>query len=273
MATAGRFRRRERNECVMGVQAVADQATVVEGIDTLVEELLQRWDQSSAEQIVEDLLKNVMPGGRAALVSSFGTEAAILLHMVAQVDPSTPILFIDTGKLFGETLRYRNTLIKKLGLTGVQTLTPAPLIAKEDEDGLLFQRDADRCCFLRKVVPLNRALTGFDAWINGRKGHHGGARAALPVAETDGQRLKVTPLARWTSEDVAAYFVAHDLPPHPLEEDGYASVGCYTCTARSSGNDVRSGRWAGSGKTECGIHTMAADDAENFADAWDGAAK
>jgi len=253
----------------MGAQAVVEQPKVVEDIDALVEDLLQRWSDASAEQIVADLLTRVMPNGRAALVSSFGTEAAILLHMVAQVDPSTPILFIDTGKLFGETLRYRNKLVKQLGLTGVQTLTPAPLIAKEDEDGLLFQRDADRCCFLRKVVPLNRALTGFDAWINGRKGHHGGARSALPVAETDGQRLKVTPLARWTSEDVAAYFVAHNLPQHPLEEDGYLSVGCYTCTQRASGGDVRSGRWAGQGKTECGIHTMAADDAENFADAWE----
>lgn len=255
----------------MGAQALAEQATVVEGIDALVEELLGRWENASAQQIVADLLSDVMPGGRSALVSSFGTEAAVLLHMVAQVDPSTPILFIDTGKLFGETLRYRNTLVKKLGLTGVQTLTPAPLVTKEDEDGLLFQRDSDRCCFLRKVVPLNRALTGFDAWINGRKGHHGGARSALPVAETDGQRLKVTPLARWTAEDVAAYFVAHDLPQHPLEEDGYLSVGCYTCTERATGGDVRSGRWAGKGKVECGIHTvaMAADDAENFADAWD----
>jgi phosphoadenosine phosphosulfate reductase len=251
--------------------AVSDPSHVVNDVDALVQDLLLRWADASAETIVADLLTELMPGGRSALVSSFGTEAAVLLHMVAQVDPSTPVLFIDTGKLFGETLRYRDALIKRLGLTGVQILKPAPLIEQEDQDGMLFNRDMDRCCFLRKVVPLNRALTGFDAWINGRKGHHGGARAALPVVETDGQRLKVTPLARWRSEDVASYFAAHDLPPHPLEEDGFLSVGCYTCTQRASGGDARSGRWAGSGKTECGIHTMAMapDDAEMFADAWE----
>lgn len=249
----------------------SNHAPVVPDIDHLVQDLLTRWADAPAETIVADLISEVMPGGKTALVSSFGTEAAILLHMVAQVDPSTPVLFIDTGKLFGETLRYRDALIDRLGLTGVRILKPAPLIEQEDADGMLFQRNADRCCFLRKVVPLDRALMGYGAWINGRKGHHGGARAALPVVESDGQRLKVTPLAHWRAEDVASYFAAHDLPPHPLEEDGFLSVGCYTCTARSTGGDVRSGRWAGQNKTECGIHTImiGPDDAEVFGDAWE----
>lgn len=248
--------------------AVSQPASSRPSLAELVASLQDRWAEASAETIVRDLLTEVMPG-ESALVSSFGTEAAVLLHMVAHVDPATPVVFIDTGKLFGETLRYRDSLAKALGLTNIRVLSPAPLVDSEDQDGMLFHRDADRCCFLRKVAPLGRALNDYSGWINGRKGHHGGSRAALPVAEVDGTRLKVTPLARWTSEDVAGYFAAHNLPRHPLEEDGFLSVGCYTCTARATdSSDPRSGRWAGKGKTECGIHTMAADDAENFAHAW-----
>lgn len=218
-------------------------------------DLNDRLATASAQDILRYALTDMYPPGRVALVSSFGTESAVLLHMVAQIDPATPVLFIETGKLFGETLRYRDALVARLGLTDVRVLTPDGKIVEEDSDGLLFTRDADRCCFLRKVVPLQQALTGFSGWINGRKGHHGGARAALPVIEADGPRLKVTPLARWSAQDVTDYFTAHDLPHHPLEEEGYASVGCYTCTARvQAGDDVRAGRWAGKDKAECGIH-------------------
>lgn len=223
----------------------------------------------SRATVLQDLLAGATPQGilsRAydefghglALVSSFGTESAVLLHMVADLDRSLPVLFLDTGKLFGETLRYRDMLVRHLGLTGVQTLTPqAPMLDAEDADGMLFHRDYDRCCFLRKVAPLSEGLAGYAAWINGRKGHHGDGRAAMPVVEADGARVKFTPLAGWGSAEIAAYFEAHDLPRHPLEEDGYPSVGCYTCTSRvAAGGDIRSGRWAGTGKTECGIHTV-----------------
>lgn len=195
--------------------------------------------------------------GRIALVSSFGTEAAVLLHMVSRIDAAVPVLFLDTGKLFGETLRYRDALIARLGLREVRVLRPdADALAREDADGLLFHRDADRCCAIRKVEPLDRALAGFDAWINGRKGFHGGARAALPLEEADGPRVKLTPLAGWNARDLDAYFARHDLPRHPLQADGFLSVGCLPCTERASNpDDPRSGRWAGQGKTECGIHS------------------
>lgn len=219
----------------------------------LIDSLAARYRDLSAQEVIADVLTEVLPG-EVALVSSFGTESAVLLHMVAEVQPATPVLFIDTGKLFGETLRYRDRLVERLGLTDVRSLGPDPVsLAEEDGDDLLFNRDADRCCYLRKVLPLRRGLEGFKGWINGRKGHHGGARASLPVVEADGPRLKITPLHSWVAEDMDAYAAAHDLPAHPLVEDGYASVGCYTCTVPSQ--DRASGRWAGQEKTECGIHT------------------
>jgi phosphoadenosine phosphosulfate reductase len=195
-------------------------------------------------------------GKRIALVSSFGTEAAVLLHLVAQADPGTPVVFLDTGKLFGETLRYRDTLVKRLGLTDVRTNEPDPAaLAAEDRDEVLWMRDADACCRIRKVEPLARALEPFAAWINGRKRFQNNDRAAIPPVEWDGQRIKVNPLAEWTPRDIAAYFARHDLPRHPLEADGYRSIGCMPCTDRvAPGEDPRAGRWRGREKTECGIH-------------------
>lgn len=194
--------------------------------------------------------------GRIALVSSFGAEAAVLLHMVASVDAALPVIFLDTGKLFGETLCYRDSLVRRLGLRDVRTIEPdAARIAAADPDGTLWRSNPDRCCALRKVEPLAHALAGIDAWINGRKRSHGGLRAALPLLERVANRVKITPLAGWTAVDVAAYFAAHDLPHHPLEADGYRSIGCLPCTDRAvSGEDPRAGRWRDRDKTECGIH-------------------
>lgn len=229
--------------------------------------LADRYASLSAEDMLDDLIHRVFPG-QIALVSSFGTESAVLLHMLSRIDPEVPVLFLDTGKLFGETLRYRDTLVARLGLREVRTLHPArAALAAEDADGMLFQRDADRCCALRKVAPLRDALGGFAAWINGRKGHHGDLRANLPKVEADGPRLKATPLAGWSATDVQTYFERHDLPPHPLQDDGYLSIGCYPCTERATDpNDPRSGRWAGKGKTECGIHTTPSP--APYQDAW-----
>jgi phosphoadenosine phosphosulfate reductase len=194
--------------------------------------------------------------GRIALVSSFGAEAAVLLHLVATVDASTPVLFLDTGKLFPETLAYRDRLIAELGLRDVRSLKPsAAHLAALDPDGDLWSRDPDACCHIRKVEPLDAALSGFDAWIGGRKRHHGGERSDLqPIDVADG-RVKIEPLADWGPGHIEAYLGAHGLARHPLVAQGYASIGCAPCTAPvAAGSDVRSGRWAGRGKTECGIH-------------------
>jgi phosphoadenosine phosphosulfate reductase len=138
----------------------------------------------------------------------------------------------------------------------VRTIAPrAERVAARDPDGMLFHRDPDACCALRKVEPLEEALGGFDAWISGRKRYQGGARAALPTFEAAAGRIKINPLAGWTFEAVEAAFATYDLPRHPLEEDGFPSVGCMPCTKRIAvGSDRRAGRWAGMGKTECGIH-------------------
>jgi phosphoadenosine phosphosulfate reductase len=195
--------------------------------------------------------------GKIALVSSFGTESAILLHMVAQIDPNLPVIFLDTGKLFPETLAYRDELIARLGLTDVRFIRPSGAqLAAYDPDGRLWQKDTDLCCAIRKSNPLDDALTGFEAWITGRKRSQSGTRAQLQPVETgaDG-RITVNPLAFWSDEELDAYFETHDLPRHPLQAQGYTSIGCAVCTAKPlPGQDKRSGRWAEQEKTECGIH-------------------
>ena len=198
--------------------------------------------------------------GRIALVSSFGAESAVLLHMVAAIDPATPVLFLDTGMQFGQTLDYRQQLATRLGLTDVRDLRPAfKDLAVADPSGTLWKTDTEACCRLRKVVPLNQALDGFDAWITGRKRFQASTRANLQVIERSQGKTKVNPLANWTKADLDAYVAEQDLPPHPLVQFGYPSIGCWPCTRPAeTGADDRSGRWAGSEKTECGIHTPTA---------------
>lgn len=194
--------------------------------------------------------------GDVAVISSFGAESAVLLHLVAQADRSTPVLFLDTQKHFPETLAYRDDLVARLGLTDLRILTPdAESLEKRDASGLRWSYDPDGCCEIRKVAPLDRAMAGFDASITGRKAFQATTRANLPRFELDGDRLKVNPLITWTRDELEAYFAAHDLPPHPLVALGYPSIGCAPCTSKvAPGEDPRSGRWKGWDKTECGIH-------------------
>jgi phosphoadenosine phosphosulfate reductase len=196
--------------------------------------------------------------GELALVSSFGAESASLLHMIARVDRRLPVIFIDTDKHFPQTLDYRDALVARLKLTDVRIAHPDKNeVAAEDPKGDLWRANPDACCTLRKVRPNERALKGFAAWISGRKRHHGGVRANLPPVEHDGARFKLNPLASWTPREINAYMKAHDLPPHPLVAQGFPSIGCWPCTSPTEGTDARAGRWAGSGKTECGIHRVA----------------
>jgi phosphoadenosine phosphosulfate reductase len=181
---------------------------------------------------------------------------------MAAIDPATPVLFLDTGQLFGQTLDYRKALAKRLGLTDVRDLRPVyGDLAIQDPKADLWRRDTEACCQIRKVAPLDLALGAFDAWITGRKRFQSSTRARLPIVEAsrDAQgrgRLKFNPLAALSREQLDAYTAAHDLPAHPLTAFGYPSVGCWPCTKPvETGQDIRSGRWAGSEKTECGIHT------------------
>lgn len=204
-----------------------------------------------------DLLRVVLGrefSGRIAVTSSFGAEAAVLLDLVAQVDPATPVIFLDTDALFDETLEYQAELTRHLGLTDVRIIRPDQAARKEADE--LWRSDADRCCYLRKVLPLERAVAEFTALIDGRKRAHGNERAHLNTIEAgpDG-RIKISPLAPWSAERIEAHFVERGLPRHPLVAQGYRSIGCYPCTRPvAEGEDIRSGRWAGLGKTECGIH-------------------
>lgn len=211
-------------------------------------------------EMLSSVLKDSLAGD-IAVVSSFGAESAVLLHLVAQVDKSVPVLFLDTDKHFPETLAYRDELVAFLGLTDVRILTPdAEEIAARDENGLRWSWDPDGCCELRKVKPLAKALAGFDASITGRKAFQANTRAQLPRFELDNSdaqgRLKINPLIDWTAADIEAWFEEHNLPRHPLVAEGYPSIGCSPCTHKvAPGEDPRSGRWKGWDKTECGIHS------------------
>ncbi|MDB5620814.1 phosphoadenylyl-sulfate reductase [Tardiphaga sp.] len=220
------------------------------------------WDRalqtaSPAEVIAAAL--EVAGREQLALVSSFGTESAALLKVMADVDPAIPVLFLDTGWMFDETLAYRDELIRTLGLRDVRTVRPASAsLAAHDPDADRWSSDPDTCCRIRKVEPLAQALAPFCAWINGRKRFQGGSRAAIPVVEQEDGRLKFNPFANVTSDDIQLIYASADLPPHPLVASGFASVGCMPCTSRTlPGEDPRAGRWRGRGKTECGIHKPA----------------
>jgi len=209
--------------------------------------------RAEPQQILETAID--LFGDRLALVSSFGSESAVLLHMAAQINPDLPVLFLDTGMLFGQTLDYRQNLATQLGLTDVRDLRPLYQdLAVHDPGQDLWKSDTDACCNIRKVLPLDRALGDFDAWITGRKRFHGGDRLRLKVVEASDGKVKFNPLANWSKTELDAYAAEHELPAHPLVAFGYPSVGCWPCTQPADSDDVRSGRWAGSDKSECGIH-------------------
>lgn len=218
-------------------------------------DLQRRLGFAPPSAVLAAALRELFPG-RIAVVSSFGAESAVLLHHVAAIDSATPVLFIDTGRHFDETLAYRDRLTAHLGLTDVRNIGPtAEAVARLDSDATRAIWDPDGCCAFRKTAPLQRALQGFDAWITGRKRFQASTRLDLPVFEADPPHIKVNPLASWSSADIAAYAAEHRLPAHPLVAQGFASIGCAPCTsAVRPGEDARAGRWRGFDKTECGIH-------------------
>lgn len=218
-------------------------------------ELSARYEDMTPEEILRDAIRNQFFGD-ITLSSSFGADSAVLLHMVSEIDPNLPVLFLDTDRHFFQTLQYRDELASRLGLTNVINLkADEKEAAEEDGKGTLWRTNPDQCCDLRKVRPLNKVMETYGAWISGRKRHQSKTRANLPIVEWDGRHFKVNPLAKWTQADLDAYFATHDLPAHPLVEQGFPSIGCFTCTKPvEKGEDARAGRWAGTEKVECGIH-------------------
>ena len=241
---------------------MAEPARRIDRIDTTprftaadVARLNARFEGVGTEDVIRAVLEEKLLGA-VAVVSSFGAESAVLLDLVARVDRSLPVIFLDTGKMFQETLDYRDTLIERLGLTGVRDVTPDPgVLEAKDSTGLRWSYDPDGCCAIRKVEPLARAKQGLDSWFSGRKAFQSQTRANLPRFELEDGRLKVNPLGDWTRDDLDAYFAERDLPHHPLEAEGYLSIGCSPCTSKVlPGEDPRAGRWRGWDKVECGIH-------------------
>ena len=240
------------------MSALASQVSsaVPAGVLSAADELDRALRDASPHEVVAAALK-VVGREKLALVSSFGTQSAALLKVMADVDPSIPVIFLDTGWLFEETLAYRDTLIDRLGLRDVRSIKPdEATLSREDGERELWFSDPDACCRIRKVEPLARALKPFAAWLNGRKRFQGGLRADISVVEADGARLKFNPFANVSREEIEAIFKLAELPPHPLAASGFLSVGCMPCTSRTSPDeDERAGRWRGRAKSECGIHT------------------
>jgi phosphoadenosine phosphosulfate reductase len=221
----------------------------------LLASLQERAKDCDAYAILELALTGEM-ADKTAIVSSFGAESAVLLHLVAQIDPNTPVLFLNTGKLFVETLQYKDRLQAALGLGDVRSIAPTLRdLAQFDPEGTLWTRSADACCHFRKTLPLARALVPFAAQVTGRKRFQTKARAKMPPVECHEGRIRFNPLWEWDRVDLDAYIETHNLPRHPLVEDGYPSIGCMPCTHRAqAGDDYRAGRWPGLDKVECGIH-------------------
>ena len=219
-----------------------------------VRELNTRFGSLEGEELMAAVAAHFE--GRLCLVSSFGAESALLLHLVAQAAPATPVLFLDTRKLFPETLAYRDRLTTAFGLEDVRTIGPTgDHIQADDPEGILHSTNPSLCCHIRKRLPLLRALKPFDGWITGRKRYQGETRASLEVFEGQDGKIKINPLAHWPEERVAKELEERDLPPHPLVANGYPSIGCTPCTTPvKAGEDPRAGRWRGQEKTECGIH-------------------
>jgi phosphoadenosine phosphosulfate reductase len=231
------------------------QAVSVPSIEATAAALDHELTHAAPTEIVQSALRTV-GRDKLAVVSSFGTESAALLKIVADVDPAIPVVFLDTGWLFRETLDYRDQLTDLLGLRDVRTIKPLEAaLRRDDPDSDLWSSNPDACCHLRKVEPLARALEPFAGWFNGRKRFQGGDRAAMAVVEADGARLKFNPLANATAEALKALYASAKLPPHPMLASGFTSIGCMPCTTRTGpGEDPRAGRWRDRGKTECGIH-------------------
>lgn len=227
-------------------------------LDGRVQTLNRLFKGRTAQDVLGHSLTQL---GQTALVSSFGADSVVLLHMAAQIDPNTPVIFIDTEMLFAETLAYQRDVADKLGLTNVQVIRASrETLFEQDNENLLHLHDPDACCTLRKTAPLQNALRDFDGWISGRKRHQGQDRAALDLFELERPmgrlpRIKINPLVHWDVDDVRDYIETHALPRHPLVAKGYPSVGCAPCTTQiGAGEPARAGRWRNQAKTECGIH-------------------
>ncbi len=220
----------------------------------LISTLNKECQGLAPEKILEVSIKKF--GNKITYICSFGTESAIILHMISKIDKKFPIFLLNTHFLFSETIDYKNKLLKKLSLTNCFDIFPdESLIKIEDPENNLWKNDTDRCCEIRKVKPLDKILKNYSSWISGRKSYHQGLRTNLKPFELLNEKIVVNPLINIKKEEVENYFQINNLPNHPLFNHGYLSIGCRHCTFKTNDRtNIRSGRWKNKIKTECGIH-------------------
>ena len=236
------------------LEEVAIMATAVD-----LDEACRRLDGASAEEILRWGVETY--ASRLTMATAFGPEGCAILHMLAQIDPRVRVFNLDTGYQFAETLQLRDRIASKYGIE--VELVGADDSVREYEaknGGPVYASDPDRCCHDRKIVPLRKAVAGYDAWISSIRADQSSQRSAARVLSWDAKfnLVKINPLLRWSHRDVWSYVVANDVPYNPLHDHGYPSIGCWPCTrAVAVGEtDERAGRWAGQAKTECGLHSL-----------------
>jgi len=229
--------------------------------------LNQEFELKKPEEIIAWAIREFP--GKIAASSSFGPESGVLLHMISRIDPAVPILFLETGYHFPETLQYKKDLAEFLGLKNVINLKADPKRKAEvvaQYEGVPYEKNPDLCCHINKVEPLDRALKDYDAWMSGIRRNQTDFRKSVRTVEEYKRKgeetpplhlYKISPISNFTSREMWWYLKEHQIPKHPLYDKGYLSVGCWPCTRPvQPGDDERSGRWAGKAKTECGIHTF-----------------
>ena len=193
---------------------------------------------------------------KIAYVCSFGAESAVLLHMISNIERNLPVVFINTLKLFNETIDYKDRLVREFSLKNITELTPSKEdIELYDSEGKLWSNNPDKCCNFRKVKILDNYLNNFQAWFSGRKGYQSDERSKNNIVELQDKKFIISPLISWKKKDVDNYYIKYNLPRHPLSDQGFLSIGCKNCTSKTVNlSDIRSGRWNGLQKTECGIY-------------------
>jgi phosphoadenosine phosphosulfate reductase len=213
---------------------------------------------ATPREILEWAVDRFQP--RLTMATAFGAEGCVLIHLLAEIDPKVRVFNLDTGYQFAETLALRDRIRERYGidveLVGADTTTAE---YENQHGGPVYVSHPDQCCYDRKIVPLRRALVGYEAWITAIRADQSSSRGGAGVVGVDRKfgLVKVNPLLNWTRRDVWAFIATHKVPYNPLHDQGYTSIGCWPCTrAVAAGDEERSGRWAGHAKTECGLHSL-----------------
>ena len=223
----------------------------------------KKYSNLDSEKLLRIMIKDIFCK-KIAVTSSFGAESAVILHLVSRISNNIPVIFLNTEKLFPETLKYLKTLKKKLNLTNVKIFKPnQDHLKKYDPNGKLHKTNPNLCCHIRKVIPLRVSMKNYDAWINGRKRFHGSERSKLKKIEMINGLIKINPLSDWPLNKIKNYVISNNLPEHPKVAEGYKSIGCQPCTSKTK-DSIRDGRWSDSLKSECGIHVNEKEDKKYF---------